>query len=91
VKFTPSGGQVRLTLQRREHDAIASVSDTGPGIPEGERDLVMKRFYRSDRSRKTEGVGFGLSLVGAVVRLHGFRFELGEAPGCVVRIICPVL
>jgi signal transduction histidine kinase len=91
VKFTPSGGQVRLALQRRDHDAVICVSDTGPGIPVDERDLVMKRFYRSDKSRKTEGVGLGLSLVGAIVRLHGFRFEFCDAPGCIARIICPVL
>jgi len=51
----------------------------------------MKRFYRSDRSHKTEGIGLGLSLVGAIVRLHGFRFEFGEGPGCITRIICPML
>lgn len=89
VKFTPSGGQVRLALQRRQHDAVICVSDTGPGIPAAERDLVMKRFYRSDKSRKTEGVGLGLSLVGAIVRLHGFRFEFSDGPGCIAQIICP--
>jgi signal transduction histidine kinase len=91
VKFTPGGGQVTLALQRREREAVISVRDTGPGIPPGERDLVMKRFYRSDKSRQTEGVGLGLSLVGAVVRLHGFRFEFADGPGCNAQIVCPTV
>ena len=54
---------------------------TGPGIPEDERGAVTKRFYRSDKSRCTEGLGLGLSLVAAIVNLHGFRLTIGGCPG----------
>jgi signal transduction histidine kinase len=65
------------------------VSDTGPGIPEAERDAVIKRFYHSDKSRNTEGLGLGLSLVAAIVKLHGFRLTIAAGPGCTTEIAFP--
>jgi signal transduction histidine kinase len=89
VKFTPEGGRVDLALIRAEGESVVRVSDTGPGIGEDEREIVVRRFYRSDRSRQTQGVGLGLSLVAAIVKLHGFRFTMAAGPGCVVEIGCP--
>jgi signal transduction histidine kinase len=86
VKFTPEGGRVELTLFRSGEEAVVRVSDTGPGIAAGERDLVTRRFYRSDKSRRDPGLGLGLSLVSAIVKLHGFRLSISCAPGCVVEI-----
>jgi signal transduction histidine kinase len=88
VKFTPEGGRVELALLRRQGETVIRVSDTGPGIPEMERGAVTKRFYRSDKSRRTEGLGLGLSLVAAIVNLHGFRFTIGGNPGCTAEIVC---
>jgi signal transduction histidine kinase len=88
VKFTPEGGRVALAVLHRGGDSIIRVSDTGPGIPASERDAVTKRFYRSDKSRRTEGLGLGLSLVAAIVKLHGFRFAMADGPGCTAEIIC---
>jgi signal transduction histidine kinase len=52
---------------------------------------VLRRFYRSDKSRNTEGLGLGLSLVAAIVKLHGFRFTIGAGPGFTAEIACPLL
>ena len=90
VKFTPAGGHVDLSLLRGENEIIIRVSDTGPGIGKDERDAVLRRFYRSDKSRNTPGVGLGLSLVSAIIKLHGFRLTLNTGPGCAVEIACPV-
>jgi signal transduction histidine kinase len=89
VKFTPDGGRVELALLHREGETVIQVRDTGPGIPENEREAVTKRFYRSDRSRRIEGLGLGLSLVAAIVKLHGFRFTIVAGSGCTVEIVCP--
>jgi len=89
IKFTPKGGKVQLSLLERDGESIVRVADTGPGISEQERGMVLRRFYRSDRSRQIRGVGLGLSLVAAIVRLHGFRLILRSGPGCVVEIACP--
>ena len=64
-------------------------SDTGYGISEQEREAVLRRFYRSDKIRNTPGVGLGLSLVAAIVRLHGFRLAIHPGPGGRMEIICP--
>jgi signal transduction histidine kinase len=89
VKFTPAGGRVELSLARRGGDTVIRVNDTGPGIPETEREAVTKRFYRSDKSRGSGGLGLGLSLVAAIVKLHGFGFTIGGSPGCTAEIVCP--
>jgi signal transduction histidine kinase len=89
VKFTPEGGRVTLALLHRDGESVIQVKDTGPGIPETEREAVVKRFYRSDKSRNTEGLGLGLSLVAAIVKLHGFRFTIAPGPGCTTEIAFP--
>jgi signal transduction histidine kinase len=89
VKFTPEGGRVRIAVTSGDHANIVRVTDTGPGIDERERDAVLRRFYRSDKIRKTPGSGLGLSLVAAILKLHGFTFKIVSGPGCVVEISCP--
>jgi signal transduction histidine kinase len=89
VKFTADGGQVQHALLRRNGTTGIRVTDTGPGIPEAEREAVTKRFYRSDKSRRTEGLGLGLSLVAAIVKLHGFRLTITAGPGCTAEIAFP--
>jgi signal transduction histidine kinase len=90
VKFTPEGGRVTLALLRHDGESVIRVKDTGRGIPEAEQEAVTKRFYRSDKSRNTEGLGLGLSLVAAIVKLHGFRFTIAAGPGCTAEIACPL-
>jgi signal transduction histidine kinase len=89
VKYTPEGGRVTLALLRRDGECAIRVSDTGAGIPEFEHAAVTKRFYRSDKSRRTEGLGLGLSLVAAIVKLHAFRLTMTTGPGCTAEIVCP--
>src|ERR1700686_3489179 len=89
VKFTPAGGQVEIGIVRGNGENILRVTDTGSGISEQERDAVLRRFYRSDKVRHTSGLGLGLNLVVAIVRVHGFRFTIVPGPGCVVEIAFP--
>jgi len=89
IKFTPRSGSVKLELLRGEHETILRVTDTGPGISEQEHEAVLRRFYRSDKIRSTPGVGLGLNLVSAIVKLHGFRLVIHSGPGGRVEIICP--
>jgi signal transduction histidine kinase len=89
VKFTPDGGRVELGLLHRPGEIVIRVCDSGPGISAREREMVTKRFYRSDKSRRGEGLGLGLSLVAAIVKLHGFRFTIADGPGCVAEIAGP--
>ncbi|MDA9426499.1 MULTISPECIES: sensor histidine kinase [Bradyrhizobium] len=89
VKFTPAGGRVTLELVSDDGAVLMRVRDTGPGIGEWEREAVLRRFYRSDKMRNTPGVGLGLSLVAAIVKLHGFCLTICPAPGGRVEILVP--
>jgi len=89
IKFTPEGGKVDIELLRGGAETIVRVTDTGSGIGEQEREAVLRRFYRSDKIRNTPGVGLGLNLVAAIVKLHGFRLAIHPGPGCRVEIVCP--
>jgi signal transduction histidine kinase len=73
---------------RRENGSLGlSVSDTGPGISAAEREAVLHRFYRVEKTRRTAGNGLGLSLAAAVARLHGLGLVIEDAkPGCRVTL-----
>ena len=86
LKFTPAGGHVAVTL---EEGPRIVVRDDGPGLPEGEQTAVLQRFYRAERDRLTPGSGLGLSIVAAIVRLHGFALRLEDGrPGLRAVIDC---
>jgi len=91
VKFTPEDECVELALIRRGTECVVRIHDSGPGIGASERDLVARRFYRSDNSRHANGLGLGLSLVNAIVKLHGFRLTISSGPHCAVEIACEAL
>ena len=89
VKFTPEGGRVELALLHQEGETVIRVSDTGPGISEIEREAVTQRFYRSDKTRNIKGLGLGLSMVAAIIKLHSFRLTISAGPGCTTEIAWP--
>jgi signal transduction histidine kinase len=89
IKFTPEGGKVTIELLQENGETIVRVTDTGCGISEQERETVLRRFYRSDKIRNTPGVGLGLSLVAAIVKLHGFRLAIHSGGSGRVEIVCP--
>ena len=82
IKHGRDAGQVTVEVKESAGGAVISVADDGPGIPVEERQHVLKRFYRLERSRRTPGNGLGLSLVAAVAHLHGAHIEMMDnAPG----------
>jgi len=79
IKFTPPGGEVILRGVNEDGHTRIEVLDSGPGIPEGERAAVFQRFYRAERGDQQNGFGLGLSIVAAIVSLHGFTVEVGSS------------
>ena len=87
IKYTPEGGAVTLQVTSDDGTVTVVVADTGPGVPPGEREAVLRRFYRLEPARGVPGSGLGLSLVAAVARLHEATLTLGDnAPGLQVRL-----
>lgn len=91
IKYAPAGSPVAISLTRPPGQMLRlEVRDRGPGIPQGERDLVTRQFYRGSHD-DVPGTGLGLSLVQAVVHLHGGRLELSDNdPGLSAALILPL-
>ena len=82
VKYTGTGGHIRITVKNTPKFGILTVEDNGIGIPESDLALIFERFYRTDRSRsrKTGGVGIGLTIVKAIVTAHGGQVAAENRP-----------
>jgi signal transduction histidine kinase len=77
IKYTQEGS-IRITIEKREGNALVQVMDTGMGIPQEEQEKIFKRFYRIEKSRSKEtgGVGLGLSIAEWIVQAHKGRIEV---------------
>lgn len=94
IKYTPSGGEVRLSLSKTEEWAQLTVADTGIGIPEEDLPYIFDRFYRVDkaRSRAQGGSGLGLSIAKWIAQAHGgdIRASSKVGEGTSFKITLPV-
>jgi two-component system OmpR family sensor kinase len=97
---TPPDASVTLRLYAvAGNRAVMEIADTGPGLPEGQREHVFERFYRADeaRTRHTDraasGTGLGLAIVAAIVRAHHGTVEVESEPGqgATFRVTLPAL
>ena len=87
IKFTPSGGRVRLDVSAQDGQAAVVVSDTGIGIPAQQLPHVFERFYRGDPARReAEGAGLGLAIARWIADVHGARIDVGSQPGVGTRV-----
>ncbi|MFD2854507.1 sensor histidine kinase [Seohaeicola zhoushanensis] len=87
LRHTPEGSEITLRVAREGEAVLLEVADTGHGIPEAEREKVLRRLYRLERSRTTPGHGLGLSLVAAIAGFHGAELSLADnAPGLRVSL-----
>jgi signal transduction histidine kinase len=83
---------VTLTLTERDHAAVLSVADDGPGIPADQRDRVFERFTRLDEARTTGGTGLGLAITREIVQRHHGSIEIDpdHQPGTKFVVTLPV-
>ena len=81
LKYTPEGGNVRLSCAVESGRVPVRVRDTGLGIPPDEQPRIWERLYRGDKSRSQRGLGLGLSLVKAIVEAHHGEVSVQSQPG----------
>ncbi len=82
LRHCPPGTAIACSVEADATGIRACVQDNGPGIPEAERENVLRRLYRLEKSRTTEGSGLGLALVKAVAEVHDAQLSLTDAgPG----------
>lgn len=93
VKFTPSGGQVCLSMQYDGQTAVIEVADTGIGIPFEKQHLLFEAFQQIDslQNRIHEGTGLGLALTRQLVEMHGgtIEFDSTIGVGTVFKVYLP--
>ena len=91
IRYTPTGGTITVGLRSEDRKIVFRVEDSGPGIPEPERQRVFERFYRRLETGG-EGSGLGLAIVREIVLAHDGSIELAErvpGPGLVVTVRLP--
>jgi two-component system heavy metal sensor histidine kinase CusS len=83
IRYTPAGGEVRLSARRVQRGVELAVSNTGPGIAPEHLPHIFERYYRADaaRSSQAHSAGLGLSIVRAIMQLHGGEVRVESVPG----------
>ena len=83
VRYTPSGGEIRIAWEQRGSSAEFSVTDNGVGIDPRHLPRLTERFYRADlgRSRETGGTGLGLAIVKHALSRHQAKLDISSSPG----------
>ncbi len=94
LKFTSSGGQVKVSLRSENGQLVLDVADTGFGIPKEEQEQLFERFFRSSSATASAipGTGLGLTIAQAIIERHQGRIsiESAENEGTTVRVEIPV-
>ena len=94
IKFSPDGGEVRVTVRRDGDDIELSVADHGIGIKRADRARIFERFYKADRARvRGGGTGLGLAIARHVVEGHGGQtsVESEEGAGSTFTVTIPIV
>lgn len=83
IKFTPQGGEIAVTMQKREKMAVCTIKNTGAGIPKDELPKLFYRFYKADQSRSLDkrGSGLGLYIAKSIIDRHGGTITAESEPG----------
>jgi signal transduction histidine kinase len=94
LRYTPAGGTISGSVDRRDDQAVVSIGDTGIGIPQEHLPFVFDRFYRVDRVRTggEGGTGLGLSIATSIAKMHGGTIEVDSqvGAGTTFRILLPL-
>ena len=95
LRYTPSGGRVRLSAQAAVAGIEFRIQDSGPGISETDLPYVFDRFYRGDkaRSRQDGGSGLGLAISKSIIEAHGgqIRAESPTGEGTTIIFVLPII
>ncbi len=81
IRYGRDNGSVQVALSEKGDELCLQVKDDGVGIAEQDLNRIWERFYRSDRSRSTRGLGLGLSLVKQIAEYHGGSASVESRPG----------
>jgi len=81
IKFTTTGGKIRISAESEDSMIVVSVADSGVGIPADDLPRIFERFYKADKARSGGGTGLGLSIAKHIVEAHGGRIWAESTEG----------
>jgi PAS domain S-box-containing protein len=83
VKYTPSGGRVRVRYREADGQALCEMTDNGPGISPAAQSRLFERFYRvpGESTRRASGSGLGLAITKAIIERHAGRVWVSSEEG----------
>jgi two-component system sensor histidine kinase KdpD len=81
ARYTPAGTSVLLRAVARDTELLVSIEDSGPGLPPGDAEILFAKFQRGESEGAVGGVGLGLAICRAIVRLHAGRIWAERLPG----------
>lgn len=81
IKFTPPGGEIKLSAYQEANNIVFYVKDSGVGIAQEALERIFERFYKADRARSGGGTGLGLSIARHLVEAHGGKIWAQSQPG----------
>ena len=90
LRFAPAGEPVRVAAAYHGERATVEVTDTGPGVPESERELIFERFQRGSSTGGEEGFGLGLAIGRELAVRLGGQLELADGPGARFVLSLPI-
>jgi len=83
IKYSPNGGEIRLTASAQGSEVLLSVADSGVGIPRHHWDRIFRPYQRSETGNipGVSGTGLGLAICKGIVEAHGGRIWVESEPG----------
>jgi signal transduction histidine kinase len=81
IKYTRQGGRINATARVSDHLVTVSVSDTGPGIPARDQQVIFEKFTRVQQEGRPKGLGLGLAFCRLAIEAHGGRIGLKSEEG----------
>ncbi len=92
IKYGPHGGLITLRLRANGTQAVFTIEDCGPGIPEDQQQHIFDKFYQVDSSHTAEGNGLGLALAKRVLDVCGGSIAVENLPetGCRFTVTLPL-
>lgn len=79
INYSPRKARIIVSIKKTDKHIVLSVEDSGPGIPEAQRDTVLQRFQRASPSAHVTGSGLGLAIVSQIIQLHDANISLGDS------------
>jgi signal transduction histidine kinase len=80
LKYSPTNASIEINIRHKNNIAVVSIQDSGPGIPDTDKEKVFTKFYRigNEETRSAKGTGLGLFITKNLCDLHNIHIHIGD-------------